>query len=218
LIASSNHDEDDDGIGDACDPCPGIQEFGDDADGDGLGDICDPIRSTTGKNSRIAFDGFETLLPDWQATGIAWGSTADAVAPAEVLPQIDRGLANATVTVAAPWYATIGIRSLKPWMVGEQLGIEVSASGHRVRCAASCDMNGACTTDYFIDGVFAGGVGPVFPRPTSRLKFSISATNVITCGHDGSISTTLTVPANGPATFSVIGSPNIHISYFELVQ
>jgi hypothetical protein len=217
LIAASNHDDDDDGVGDACDPCPGIPEFGDDSDGDDVGDICDPDRTTT-HNRRAAFDGFETLLPEWQATGLAWAASADAAAPAEVLPQTDGGLSNAALSIAAPWYATIGIRSLKPWMPGEQIGIEASVDGHRVRCRAKCDGSGACSADYLVDGVYLGGYGPVFPRPTSRLKFSISATNVITCGTEGSLSTTLSVQATGTATFAVVGSPNIQVSYFELVQ
>jgi len=57
------HDEDSDGIDDACDLCP---EVGDraqlDSDGDGVGDACDPDASA----EHIAlFDPFTAVRPEW---------------------------------------------------------------------------------------------------------------------------------------------------------
>jgi len=46
-------DHDDDGHGDACDPCPHLMDSGVDADADGVGDACDP--NPTAPGDRIAY-------------------------------------------------------------------------------------------------------------------------------------------------------------------
>lgn len=63
------HDEDDDGVADACDRCPGIADAQADADGDGVGDACDP--SVTAANQLalfISFAGQET----WRTVNGNW--------------------------------------------------------------------------------------------------------------------------------------------------
>lgn len=58
------HDEDGDGIDDACDPCPHVADSGADSDGDGVGDACDPQPAIA--KQRIAyFDPFTTVRPEW---------------------------------------------------------------------------------------------------------------------------------------------------------
>jgi len=69
------HDEDLDGKGDACDPCPQFS-IDTDSDGDGLGDLCDPHPGTPGDHL-VAFFGFGTaggLPAGWTA---AAGNAAD---------------------------------------------------------------------------------------------------------------------------------------------
>lgn len=39
-VAPAGHDEDADGLDDACDPCPEVAGSQPDADGDGIGDAC----------------------------------------------------------------------------------------------------------------------------------------------------------------------------------
>lgn len=52
------HDEDDDGIDDACDTCPGVGDATNaDGDDDGVGDACDPTPATACEQ-RLRFDGF----------------------------------------------------------------------------------------------------------------------------------------------------------------
>lgn len=74
---TSVHDEDGDGLFDACDPCPHLIGGAADADGDGVGDLCDPTADAT---ERIAqFDPFVTQLPAWSTVVVgpapapAWG-------------------------------------------------------------------------------------------------------------------------------------------------
>lgn len=65
------HDEDDDGIGDACDVCPARADPAQlDGDGDGVGDECDPRPDAPG-DSILFFDGFgdDVLDPGYSTLG-----------------------------------------------------------------------------------------------------------------------------------------------------
>jgi hypothetical protein len=60
------HDEDGDGIDDACDGCPHIADPEQiDSDGDGVDDICDP-NPTIPSESIAFFDPFVTKRPEWR--------------------------------------------------------------------------------------------------------------------------------------------------------
>jgi hypothetical protein len=63
------HDEDHDGIDDACDGCPHIPDPAQiDTDGDGVDDVCDP--NPTSPREHIAlFDPFVDARPDWILSG-----------------------------------------------------------------------------------------------------------------------------------------------------
>jgi len=63
------HDEDGDGIDDACDGCPHIADPEQiDSDGDGVDDICDP-NPTVPTESIVRFDPFTSLRPMWTISG-----------------------------------------------------------------------------------------------------------------------------------------------------
>jgi hypothetical protein len=69
VAGGTSHDEDGDGIRDACDVCPHIADPGQaDMDGDRVGDACDP-EPMIARQSIVFFDGFETLDSAWTNSG-----------------------------------------------------------------------------------------------------------------------------------------------------
>ncbi len=65
----SGHDEDGDGIDDACDTCPHVADPDQlDTDGDQVGDACDP-EPTIPRQRIVLFDPFVSLDPVWIVSG-----------------------------------------------------------------------------------------------------------------------------------------------------
>jgi hypothetical protein len=58
------HDEDRDGLGDVCDPCPHIDGGAEDSDGDRVGDDCDP-QPRVAKEQWVLFDPFTSSGLQW---------------------------------------------------------------------------------------------------------------------------------------------------------
>ncbi len=62
------HDEDGDGVDDACDGCPQLADPDQiDSDGDGVDDLCDPNPMTPG-DAIAFFDPFTSIRPEWKLT------------------------------------------------------------------------------------------------------------------------------------------------------
>lgn len=62
------HDEDGDGVDDACDVCPHLLGTQADGDGDRVGDLCDPEPANP-RQRIVVFDPFESLMSPWTAFG-----------------------------------------------------------------------------------------------------------------------------------------------------
>jgi hypothetical protein len=71
------HDEDGDGVDDACDVCPQLAGPQTDTDGDGVGDACDLHPEAL--DTLTLFDAFTTRRPEWtSSTSVSWqGDTVD---------------------------------------------------------------------------------------------------------------------------------------------
>lgn len=85
VMGADPHDEDADGVIDACDVCPGIADAAQlDRDGDTIGDVCDPRPDASG-DVRVLFDPFAgaTLAPTWVVQGGTWTLANDALTQSE---------------------------------------------------------------------------------------------------------------------------------------
>lgn len=80
-VACGTHDEDQDGVPDACDNCPALANDQLDSDGDGVGDACDPRPLSPTEHLALfeAFAGSGSAVPaGWTAVGGAlWTVSGD---------------------------------------------------------------------------------------------------------------------------------------------
>jgi hypothetical protein len=76
----ANTDEDDDGVLDGCDDCPADSDPDQiDSDADGVGDPCDVAPGVA--DLRLAFDGFDPPLPNWDTGFTDWQAVDGSYGP-----------------------------------------------------------------------------------------------------------------------------------------
>ncbi len=155
-----SHDEDLDGIPDACDGCP-TAVGNDDKDGDGLGDACDPFPLIPG-DSIAVFDGFGGASMIWNGDG-TWAIGADALRHSTPTLSID------TVMVPSTAHATVDSSFI--YVLGADqayVGVELIVDSTPTACLVSRPSVGVEQLSLFsgttMEGspvAFAPGPGPM---------------------------------------------------------
>jgi hypothetical protein len=213
--SSSTHNEDADPAGDACDLCPGKPDFSEDKDGDGIGDACD-LRPTEPTSHRVLFEPFATMSAEWQSATVPWTSNLDEAAPAAQLPAQDLGLRHTTIVTGGLWHAELGLRSLAPWKAGDTYGIVAKSATHEARCRVYCSTDTSCLETAEHDGLIQTS-GVTSARPFVRIAMEPSS-NGILCTFDDSVAFGASLPATTGMSISILGSPRIHVTYFDFTQ
>ena len=120
------HDEDGDGIDDACDGCPHIYDPEQiDSDGDGVDDVCDP-NPTIPTESIALFDPFTSLRPIWMLSG---GATPTIVGDSAVIDALNSDSVMALSVVPATDYFEFGgsVGAAQP----PNVKVEISVKGNQ---------------------------------------------------------------------------------------
>ena len=154
--APVGHDEDGDGVDDACDGCPHLVDDQRDRDGDGVGDACDP-EPTVGRQSIAMFDPLIAPNARWtldnatiDATGLHMTGTT--------------GYANAQMTLGTTSDVMI-------------VGVRASgapASSYHVQISAGLD-----STQYFYCERYANAVSELI-----QLTYTLDGNNYLHDGSD----------------------------------
>jgi hypothetical protein len=137
-------DEDGDGAGDVCDPCPPFADNGD-GDGDGVGDACDP-NPTVGGDKIVAFYGFNGALPTgWTASGTFMASGGDG-------RLIAGDGATSLLTMASPSAGRVEIRAGLVIDLITASGLNLGSISLIERMQPGTDKSIACQLSGLADG------------------------------------------------------------------
>jgi hypothetical protein len=144
VVNPDQADEEADGVGDLCDPCPPF-EGNDDGDGDGVGGACDPNPDTPG-DRMVSFAGFSSPLPNTRALS------------GQFLAGAGEGLASANETTSAiasfasPSAKRIEIRAAARLLTITATGQNLGAVNVVERFLPADDRGIACQLSSLADG------------------------------------------------------------------
>jgi hypothetical protein len=220
-VNATNHDEDGDGIDDACDGCPHIPDPEQiDSDGDGVDDVCDP-HPTMPIDHIVFFDPFTHQLPVWDITLPGATYTGDAIS-ADTRPQ-----GGAVTKADAP--------ATDVYTFGAVLGAASTSGFHQVRLYVGsppdlgyyCELYEDATSGSFFgitythDGVIFVSLGKVAEQPLGNGPVHLELDHTpptLSCHTDWPKATPLT--ANIPSGFAPdhvgfgIGGLVVEVDYF----
>jgi hypothetical protein len=195
-------DEDNDLVGDACDPCPPLQD-NEDNDGDGVGDACDPNPGAAG-DKLVAFVGFTDPLPQgWSSSGTFMMNNGEGVL-------IAGDSATSLVSMASPPTARVEVRASLVVDVITASGLNLGSVNLIDRMQPNTDSSIACQLSGLADGtqeqlrlfdasaaaVIVGSPHAFGPAAPLELKLQRSGTSY-TCS-----ATSPATAVAGAATFS----------------
>lgn len=180
--APAGHDEDADGIDDACDGCPHLADAAQpDADGDGVDDGCDP-RPDTPTESIAFFDPFTSMSSEWQFVGVT--------------PMIDGDSLVADTRTSIISLRRLVVPTSETLIVGGYSGTDDSApaqillsNGDGAGAAFYCELEGPATatkigaTYTYGDGTYVvqdSSYGPGLRNAAFEMTFSFRAPD-LTC-------------------------------------
>jgi len=126
------HDEDSDGLDDACDSCPTVTSVGGDTDGDGLDNACDPDLGAGGMDKLLYATGFPNMVQFTQEFPTHLNANWSANSNGQVTL-----FASALVMSAAQFSPTrIEIRT-------SQVGNGMGANASVLHSGMACEVDGA---------------------------------------------------------------------------
>ncbi|MEJ7599747.1 MAG: thrombospondin type 3 repeat-containing protein [Kofleriaceae bacterium] len=145
-LANANQaNEDQDALGDVCDPCPPFDGNAD-ADDDGVGDACDPNPEVPG-DRLIAFEGFAQPLPStWTIAGTFIVGGGEGLA-------LSRDNASTIVSFASPATPRVEIRATATVLTINAAGSNLAAVSLVERMAPGTDTSIACQLSGLADGM-----------------------------------------------------------------
>lgn len=197
------YDEEFDGVGNDCDPCPFATE-NTDSDQDGVGDICDPVPDLPGE-SIVLFEGFdEPLSNGWQLAGdwaqgpselafqVFSDQSAIAISP---LVSDGSGVAIAGVVVDTVDPATLGYR-------GVGVGHVSAVDGSAFTCSAGTNANGGRDLSLFESATMTqiAAVPAAWLEGTFNAIYDVQANpSFYQCGISGSTEAFVEGPYGGAA-------------------
>lgn len=212
-----SHDEDGDGVDDACDVCPQLGGDQLDSDGDGVGDACD-IAAT--EQQRALFDPFTSARPDWMFDPRVTYQ-ADSVG----LPAVNMAIGIQLTDTPGRNVFEVGGRMLAGGTGSHQVAIHVgeSATTNNYYCelfeAGNLNLMLTHTADGVnFDNIAVVPIGGAFDTGAYRLVM-IHTPPDVTCiaTWDGMrYETTGAAPATVPAEIMYIAAANIdtELDYF----
>lgn len=215
------HDEDGDGVDDACDDCPHLADPAQiDSDGDGVGDVCDPEPAMP-RQQIVVFDPFTTLGAQWQA------SSGTTVSGDRLFLDGQNGSSIVTLTLAPHHdlfeiHGTTGIKGpANQALLGLFVGAKTGPGTYY--CELFDDTNTVLQFTYTLDGsnYMHGASTPATNRLASgdgTFSYDVSPTTAhcASTWHGEPLSVTAAVPAGIPAEVVQIYAEGVdlHVDYF----
>ena len=221
--APVGHDEDGDGIDDACDVCPHLANPDQaDRDGDGVGDLCDPHPDDAIDHIAL-FDPFTAAQPEWTFQG-TFTFSGDAIAIQAVGSAWDAALPQATTSDAY----TIGGHVTSVGTDTQQVSLQIapsSATPTSYYCELYEDSSGdALQLTYTYDGASFTHEGSVPVPMLAGSEFAMTYSQeqgVLACdaGVAGSPGTTAgTIPTGITANLVFIQAIDVDLDLDYFIQ